>query len=192
VKNKPDSLFSHARFVSVHTWHKLVMCKKMHRKGVFMTDLQLLNDIVESLREFVKSDAITMKLGNEYKDLKVYPQDLPEKYDEDDEELRNYVVIMIADEDVVDDEWRVEVHFSINIEDMDNDHSGWVNVMYLMNEIYRHFIKVGIVGRHTRMERKAHKRFNPNVLYPYFESDLITYWTLPTPCEEFDEMEVSI
>lgn len=24
------------------------------------------------------------------------------------------------------------------------------------------------------------------------ESDLITYWTLPTPCEEFDEMEVSI
>ena len=73
-----------------------------------------------------------------------------------------------------------------------NDHSGWVNVMYLMNEIYRHFIKVGIVGRHTRMERKAHKRFNPNVLYPYFESDLITYWTLPTPCEEFDEMEVSI
>ena len=56
-----------------------------------MTDLQLLNDIVESLREFVKSDAITMKLGNEYKDLKVYPQDLPEKYDEDDEELRNYV-----------------------------------------------------------------------------------------------------
>ena len=103
-----------------------------------MTDLQLLNDIVESLREFVKSDAITMKLGNEYKDLKVYPQDLPEKYDEDDEELRNYVVVMIADEDVVDDEWRVEVHFSINIEDMDNDHSGWVNVMYLMNEIYRH------------------------------------------------------
>lgn len=102
------------------------------------------------------------------------------------------VVVMIADEDVVDDEWRVEVHFSINIEDMDNDHSGWVNVMYLMNEIYRHFIKVGIVGRHTRMERKAHKRFNPNVLYPYFESDLITYWTLPTPCEEFDEMEVSI
>lgn len=111
-----------------------------------MTDLQLLNDIVESLREFVKSDAITMKLGNEYKDLKVYPQDLPEKYDEDDEELRNYVVVMIADEDVVDDEWRVEVHFSINIEDMDNDHSGWVNVMYLMNEIYRHFIKVGIVA----------------------------------------------
>ena len=157
-----------------------------------MTDLQLLNNIVESLREFVKSDAITMKLGNEYKDLKVYPQDLPEKYDEDDEELRNYVVVMIADEEVVDDEWRVEVHFSINIEDMDNDHSGWVNVMYLMNEIYRHFIKVGIVGRHTRMERKAHKRFNPNVLYPYFESDLITYWTLPTPCEEFDEMEVSI
>ena len=157
-----------------------------------MTDLQLLNNIVESLREFVKSDAITMKLGNEYKDLKVYPQDLPEKYDEDDEELRNYVVVMIADEDVVDDEWRVEVHFSINIEDMDNDHSGWVNVMYLMNEIYRHFIKVGIVGRHTRMERNAHKRFNPNVLYPYFESDLITYWTLPTPCEEFDEMEVSI
>ena len=133
-----------------------------------------------------------MKLGNEYKDLKVYPQDLPEKYDEDDEELRNYVVVMIADEDVVDDEWRVEVHFSINIEDMDKDHSGWTNVMYLMNEIYMHFIKEGIVGRHTRMEREAHKRFNQNVLYPYFESDLITFWRLPTPHEEFDEMEVSI
>lgn len=157
-----------------------------------MTDLQLLNDIVESLNEFVKSDAITMKLGSEYKDLKVYSQDLPEKYDEDDEELRNYVVVMIADEDVVDDEWRVEVHFSINIEDMDKDHSGWMNVMYLMNEIYMHFIKEGIVGKHTRMEREAHKRFNQNVLYPYFESDLITFWRLPTPHEEFDEMEVSI
>lgn len=157
-----------------------------------MTDLQLLSDIVESLKEFVKSDAITMKLGNEYKNLKVYSQDLPEKYDEDDEELRNYVVVMIADEDVVDDEWRVEVHFSINIEDMDSDHSGWTNVMYLMNEIYMHFIKVGIVGRYTKMERVAHKRFNQNVLYPYFESDLITYWTLPTPNEEFNQMEVSI
>ena len=157
-----------------------------------MTDLQLLNDIVESLKEFVKSDAVTMKLGNEYKDLKVYSQDLREKFDEDDEGLCNYVVVMIADEDVVDDEWRVEVHFSINIEDMDNDHSGWTNVMQLMNEIYMHFIKVGIVGKHTRMEREAHKRFNQNVLYPYFESDLITYWTLPIPHEEFDQMEVSI
>lgn len=157
-----------------------------------MTDLQLLNDIVDSLKEFIKSDAITMKLGDEYKDLKVYPQDLPEKYDEDDEELRNYVVVMIGDEDVVDDEWRVEVHFSINIEDMDSDHSGWMNVMCLMNEIYMHFIKEGIVGRHTRMEIEAHKRFNENVLYPYFESDLITYWRLPIPNEEFNELEVSI
>lgn len=157
-----------------------------------MTDLQLLNDIVESLKEFVKSDAITMKLGNEYKDLKVYSQDLREKFDEDDEGLCNYVVVMIADEDVVDDEWRVEVHFSINIEDMDNDHSGWTNTMQLMNEIYMHFIKVGIVGKHTRMEREAHKRFNQNIFYPYFESDLITYWTLPIPHEEFDQMEVSI
>ncbi len=149
-----------------------------------MTDIELQKVIAGDLQEFLKQDGIMMPLGEDFADIKVYTQDLPVKQDEDDQELRNYIVVMIAEETAGEDEWNVEIHFSVNIEDRDKARSGSVNVLYLMNEIYTHYTKTGVIGRHYRMETEAHKVLNLEAPFPYYEGDLITYWKLPLPNQE--------
>lgn len=149
-----------------------------------MTDIDLQKDIVRDLRGFLREDGIMMPLGTDFSDIKVYRQDIPPKQDEDDEELRNYIVVVIAEEKSDTEEWDVEIHFSINIEDRDKSRSGNLNVLYLMNEIYAHYMKKGVIGRHCRMEPEAQKYLNLEVPYPYYEGDLITNWKLPLPNQE--------
>lgn len=149
-----------------------------------MTDIELQKDIVAELKTLLTSKGIMMPLGDVFADLKVYPQDMPLKQDEDDEQQRNYIVVMIGEEESDGEEWDVEVHFSIGIEDRDADCSGNRNILYLMNEIYMHFTKTGIIGRHCKMEKKAYKTLNLEAAFPYFEGDLITHWKLPLPEEE--------
>ena len=120
-----------------------------------MTDLALQKDIIDELKKFFEKDEILMIRGKEFAEMHVYQQDLPIKDEEDDEELRNYVLVVVGDQDVEGDEWVTEVHFAINIEDRDRDRSGNINVLYIMNEIYNHFMKKGIVGKHCRMDKKA-------------------------------------
>lgn len=149
-----------------------------------MTDIDLQHEIAEDLRGFLKKDEIMMPLGAEFAPLKVYCQDLPVKGDEDDEELRNYIVVMIAEEESDDEAWNVEMHFSICIEDRNRERSGNLNILYLMNEIYMHFTKEGIIGRHYSMEKSAKKIINLEALFPYYEGDLVTNWKLPLPNQE--------
>lgn len=149
-----------------------------------MTDVELQKAVVEDLRAFLKSRGIQFMLYDILADMKVYAQDLPVKRDEDDEDIRNYVVVAIGDEDVEDDLWKVELHFDVCIEDREGNGTGNIHVLYLMNEIYLHFIKQGITGRHYFMEKEAHKRLNFERMHPYYEGDLITYWKLPLPKEE--------
>lgn len=149
-----------------------------------MTDIELQKVIVKDLRGFLKRDGIMMPLGDDFSDIKVYPQDLPVKQDEDDEELRNYIAVIIAEEKSDTEGWNVEIHFSINIEDRDKNHSGNINILYLMNEIYTHFIKEGIIGKHCSMEVEAQKFLNLQAPYPYYEGDLVTNWKLPLPNQE--------
>lgn len=149
-----------------------------------MTDIQLQKDIVTDLKAFLENQDIMMPLGDEFRMIPVYSQMVPAKQDKEDENLRNYIVVMISDEDVVGDEWNVEIHFSICIEDRTNERDGDINILYLMNEIYNHYIKVGIIGKHCKMEKEAHKRLNLETKFPFHEGDLITNWRLPIGNEE--------
>lgn len=149
-----------------------------------MTDIELQKDIVSELKVLLNSKGIMMPLGGKFASLHVYEQDIPLKQDEDDEMQRNYIVVMIGEEESDGNEWDVEVHFSIGVEDRDKDCSGNKNILYLMNEIFIHFMKSGIIGRHCRMEKKAYKALNLEAPFPYYEGDLITHWKLPLPKEE--------
>lgn len=149
-----------------------------------MTDIQLLTDIVSETRSILEQKGIRMVLGEDLEEIKVHMQGIPVKRDEDDEKLRNYIVVMIAEENVEDGEWITEIHFSIHIEDRDRDRSGDLNVLFLMNEIYIHFMKQGIISKHCRIEEEAYKVLNLEAEWPYFEGDLVTKWKLPLPNEE--------
>lgn len=149
-----------------------------------MTDLELQQNIVDDLTVFLEKDGIMMPMGKEFEKLRVYRQDLPLKGDEDEYEQKNYIVVMLGEQKADEECWTTEIHFSICIEDRDSDRSGNINILYLMNEIYLHFIKKGIVGKHCRMEKEAHKVLNFEAMYPYYEGDLVTYWKLPLPNEE--------
>lgn len=153
-----------------------------------MTDLELQHALVEELRQHLLQDGIMMIRGREFKDMNVYAQELPIREDgEEDPEgdqQWNYILVVLDDEDIVEGEWRVMVHFSVGIEDMDPMCQGHTNVAYLLNEIYQHLVKKGIIGGRFRIEEEAHKRFNQDLCYPYYEGDLITFWRLALPFEE--------
>lgn len=153
-----------------------------------MTDLDLQSAIVDEVKTHLLQDGIMMVRGKEFKDINVFPQELPIKSDGeddwDDERQWNYILVAIGDEDIVDGIWRVEIHFSIGIEDKGENCQGHLNIAYIMNEIYLHFTKIGFAGKKYSMEEEAHKRFNPANQHPYYEGDLITYWELPLPVTE--------
>lgn len=155
-----------------------------------MTDLDLQKELANELRDHLLDDGIMMVRGKEFKDINVFKQDLPIKSDgdedEDDDKIWNYIIVMIGDEDVVDGEWKVEIHFLIGIEDKDLQCQGNMNIAYIMNEIYMHLRKETFTGnrKEYEMEEEAHKRFNLNADYPYYEGDLITYWKLPLPLNQ--------
>lgn len=149
-----------------------------------MTDLILVEDIAKELKDYLKFHGIQALYGMDFADLDVYTHDLPIVADEDDYDQKNYILILIGKEVSDGACWDVEVHFSINIEDRDRDRSGNVNILYLMNEIYLFFIKKGIVGRHTKMEKEAYKELNEYARFPFYEGDLVTHWKLPLPVEE--------
>lgn len=153
-----------------------------------MTDVILVSTIAAEVRKMLSSGGLQTLYGNVFEDITVYEHDIPLVQDEDDEDLRNYIVIMTGDEETVEedgrDEWNVEIHFSINIMDADGTRTGNTNILNLMNEIYMHFITKGIIDGYCRMEKKAYKALNLEAPYPYYEGDLITNWKLPLPVEE--------
>lgn len=149
-----------------------------------MTDVMLIGTAVKEVKEMLSSGGIQALYGNIFENINVYGHGLPLPQDEDDRDLCNYIVVMCGDEEADDEEWNVEIHFSINIEDRDKSRNGNINVMNLMNEIYMHFIKKGIIDGYARMETKAYKFLNMEAPYPYYEGDLITNWKLPLPLEE--------
>lgn len=149
-----------------------------------MTDVMLVGTAVKEVKEMLSSAGIQALYGNVFEDIKVYGHGLPLPQDEDDRALCNYIVVMAGDEEADEEEWNVEIHFSINIEDRDRSCNGNINVLNLMNEIYMHFIKKGIIDGYARMETKAYKALNMESPYPYYEGDLITNWKLLLPLEE--------
>lgn len=160
-----------------------------------MTDLDLQRTLCRELEEYLLKDGIMCLRGGTFKKFNVYPQELPIKRnrekDADDENQWNYITVILSDQDVEIDErglepdcWKVEVHFSVGVEDTDRDRQGHANLSYLINEIYMHFRKQGILDGKYVMETEAHKRFNEHQQYPYYEGDLITYWKIPIPVTE--------
>lgn len=149
-----------------------------------MTDVMLVGTIVAQLNEMLSSGGLQALYGSTFEDITVYGHDIPLVQDEDDEDLRNYIVVLIGNEEADEEEWNVQIHFSINIEDRDKARTGSINILNLMNEIYMYFIKKGIIDRYARMEKKAYKALNMEAPYPYYEGDLVTNWKLWLPLEE--------
>lgn len=155
-----------------------------------MTDLGLQKAIADEISAFLSGKDYQELWGNQLIPLNVYEQDVPLKepgkgvLDEDEEssDQWNYVCVALGDEDLEDDKWTVTVHIVIGIKDRGHDRQGHKVLCNLMNAIYLDLIKKGILQGHYEMDdTKAHKRFADGLEHPFYQSDLITYWTLPNP-----------
>lgn len=149
-----------------------------------MTDLILVEDIAAALEGHLKSHGIQALYGKDFADFDVYRHDLPLVEDEDAPEQKNYILIMVGEQESDREEWDTQIHFSVNVEDRDRNRSGNMNVLYLMDEIYLFFTRMGIIGKHSKMEPQAYKVLNMEAGYPFYEGDLVTHWKLPLPNEE--------
>lgn len=155
-----------------------------------MTDLGLQDAIICELELFLNDVDRRMLWASGLEKINLYSQELPIKNsgnglrddDGDFNDQWNYICVVIDDEDLEDDEWEIMVHFAIGIKDTDKTCQGHRNLANLMNEIWLYFVKKGIINASYQLnDQKAHKRFDKNMEYPYYRSDLITYWSLINP-----------
>jgi len=120
---------------------------------------------------YVKGDAI-------WKNWNVYRQEKPYKTDENDDELENYVIVIINDEDL-DSEgyWTVEMQFIVSIELDEDDRQGHIIIASFMNELWKHFKTHNIAeGEAELVPKSAKKRWNQESYPNYYEAALICDW----------------
>ena len=145
-----------------------------------MTDLKLQEVIMDEIRSMLDSQSLKKMDGSVWKDFNIYRQDKPMKDDAEDDDQEDYIIVMLDDEDLgADNKWKVDVHILISICLYDEERQGNVVLANLMNQIFMHFQKKGIIGEMFEMESEAHKRFNQECYPNYYECDLITVWKLP-------------
>ncbi|MBO5551814.1 MAG: hypothetical protein J5966_07640, partial [Lachnospiraceae bacterium] len=166
------------------------------------TDTELQDAVIEELKK-VKAD--WRKPGStEWIDWKYYTQMKPQKQDailvdEDgnyvldengypimippetrDEDQEDYMVVMIDDEDENQDgEWVVQVIIAVSIYAEDDKNQGLRVIQDVLNRIWMHFAKQGIIAGKYEMEHGAKKRFNLENDTNFYEGVLITKWKLP-------------
>lgn len=144
-----------------------------------MTDLKLQESIIAEIKMLLESNSIKKLDGGTWNDFHVYQQDKPYK-DDDEDDQEDYIIVMLDDEDLeADGRWKVDVHILISICLYEEEHQGNVILADMMNQIFMHFQKKGIIGQMFEMEKEAHKRFNQDSYPNYYECDLITTWKLP-------------
>jgi hypothetical protein len=147
-----------------------------------MTDVDLQTALMREVREVLDTQGIkNMDDGyTRWKDFNVYRQDLPFKNDDEDWRQTDYVLVIIGDEDTDEDgDWIVQMHMSMCIMSMDEEHQGNVVLANLMNQIDLHLSKKGIIDDRYEMQRERHKRFNDECMPNEYECDYITTWKLP-------------
>ncbi len=158
-----------------------------------MTDLQLQDALKKELTEHFCDIGRKFPWADSLKEIHIHTQMLPlkdsksEERDEDDDIANqwNYICIVIPEEKLSDGEWEVEVHFAVGIKDKDKDCQGYRHVANLMDEIFMHLVKNGVLAEIFSIDtEKAFKSFSMETEYPYYEGDLVTYWHILAPQRE--------
>ena len=145
-----------------------------------MTDLALQDAVIEEIKALMERQSLRKLNGDVWKDYSIYRQDKPYKDDENDDDQEDYIIVMLDDEDLgADNRWKVDVHIIISICLYEEQHQGNLILANLMNQIYMHLARKGVIGNMFEMEAEAHKRFNHECYPNYYECDLITVWRLP-------------
>jgi hypothetical protein len=145
-----------------------------------MTDLKLQEALVGEVREVLESQSVKLPGGSEWKNFHVYSQEKPYKNDEQDDDQENYIIVMLDDENLGEENrWKVHVHMIISICLYEEAHQGNMILADLMNKIYLHLVNRRFVAGMFEMEQEAHKRFNQECYKNFYECDLETVWKLP-------------
>lgn len=137
-----------------------------------------------------KLDAILVDdNGNYVIDEEGHPIMIPPEVRDEDQE--DYIVVMIDDEDEkADGSWTVNIIIAVSIYIEDPDNQGMMVVQDILNRIWLHFAKKGIIAEKFEMESGAKKRFNLENIINFYEGVLMTKWKLPMVFPE-EVMELS-
>ncbi len=137
-----------------------------------------------------KKDAILVdEDGNYVIDENGYPIMIPPEVRDEDQE--DYMVVMIDDEDEnAETGWVVNIIIAVSVYIEDDKNQGMRVIQDILNRIWLHFAKKGIIAEKFEMERGAKKRFNLENITNFYEGVLMTKWKLPMVFPE-EVMELS-
>ena len=129
------------------------------------------SDDLETEAPYVKGDQV-------WKNWNVYRQEKPYKSDVNDEELENYVIVIINDEDMDSEgNWTVQIQFIVAIELDEDDRQGHMILASFMNELWQHFKTNNIAeGEAELVPQSGKKRWNQESYPNFYEAALICNW----------------
>jgi hypothetical protein len=114
--------------------------------------------------------------------LNVYPQFLPAKQSEDDEQHFPYVIVRIADGNTPSEEDPAlcKVTLIIGVYDTDDKYQGYRDVLNILRRLETHFFQKRIIDNRFAIQHPFNWAVHDEDTYPFYFGAAETNWTLPS------------
>lgn len=144
------------------------------------TDIDLQLAVIDEVKEALKDKDIKKPGEEKWEDVTIYRQEKPWKSDENPEDSQeDYIIVSHGDEEMDDDwQWIVPITILVSAHFEDEEKQGDIFISDVLNVVYDHLKRKGIIAGKYELERRAEKCFNPECYENYAEGALITYWKL--------------
>ena len=148
-----------------------------------MIPIELQSRLIERMEKLFKHFRVEDE--EKYIALNIYPQDLPEKTDHDEEHYPYVIVKLVTGSDEEENSpHQVRVLFIVGVFDHDNKYRGYKYVATIMSKIYQDLKRLRVVGDRFELVYPINWVIHEEDTHPYFFGGIETYWEAPQPLRE--------
>lgn len=154
-----------------------------------MIPIELQDLLVEELKSLF--DGFRLKnVKGEVVPLNIYPQSLPAKQHEDDDEHFPYVIIkyMESEEPSEEDPSESKMYFIAGVYDEDDNNQGYRDAANIINKIEKHLMRGKFFGDRYEIVYPVKCAVNEEDTSPYYFGGLETTWYISKTIPEFEEV----
>jgi len=135
-------------------------------------------------------DGFTLKnIKGEESPLKVYPQHLPAKKNQNDTEHYPHIIVRLLDGEDPQEMYpnQCRVHFYFGVVDKTSDYQGYLDSLNMVQKLYDHLMRKRLFDKKYTVEYPVKWSVTEEDYYPYYYAGLETVWTIGKVTMEDDE-----
>jgi hypothetical protein len=146
----------------------------------------LLQDALVAEIKALFADTEFKNTKNEPTELNVYPQFLPAKQSEDDNEHFPYAIVRVLNGGTADEQEAATCKILIffGLYDDDQNYQGYKGVLNMLRRLETHLFRKRIIDSRYRIEHPFDWSIYDEDVYPFYFGGAETTWTLPAVRQE--------